>query len=41
MQAKGMMGTARTLLGYALKVYLDTKSLRRRAADLEKAHETA
>lgn len=39
-EAKGMVGTARAVLAYALKVYPDRKSLWRRAADLEKAHGT-
>ena len=37
-EAKGMVGTARAILAYALKVYPDKKSLWRRAAELEKAH---
>ena len=39
-EAKGMVGTARSILVYALKVYPDRKSLWRKAADLEKAHGT-
>jgi pre-mRNA-processing factor 6 len=39
-EAKGMVGTARSILAYALKVYPDRKSLWRKAADLEKAHGT-
>jgi pre-mRNA-processing factor 6 len=39
-EAKGMVGTARAILAYALKVYPDRKSLWRRAADLEKTHGT-
>lgn len=39
-EAKGMVGTARAILAYALKVYPDKKSLWRRATDLEKAHGT-
>jgi pre-mRNA-processing factor 6 len=39
-EAKGMVGTARAVLAYALKVYPDRKSLWRKAADLEKAHGT-
>lgn len=37
-EARGMVGTARAVLAYALKVYPDRKSLWHRAADLEKAH---
>jgi len=37
-EARGMVGTARAILAYALKVYPDRKSLWRRAAELEKAH---
>jgi len=39
-EAKGMVGTTRAILAYALRVYPDRKSLWRRAADLEKAHGT-
>jgi pre-mRNA-processing factor 6 len=39
-EAKGMVGTARSILAYALKVYPDRKNLWRKAADLEKAHGT-
>jgi pre-mRNA-processing factor 6 len=39
-KAKGMVGTARSTLACALKVYPDRKSPRRKAADLEKAHGT-
>lgn len=39
-ETRGMVGTARAILGYALKVYPDRKSLWLRAADLEKAHGT-
>lgn len=37
-EGRGMVGTARAVLAYALKVYPDRKSLWRRAAELEKAH---
>ncbi|KAF8876396.1 PRP1 splicing factor, N-terminal-domain-containing protein [Infundibulicybe gibba] len=39
-ESRGMMGTARAVLAYALKVYPDRKSLWRRAAELEKTHGT-
>ncbi|KZP07498.1 hypothetical protein FIBSPDRAFT_875426 [Athelia psychrophila] len=39
-EGRGMVGTARAVLAYALKCYPDRKSLWRRAADLEKAHGT-
>ena len=39
-EAKGMVGIARAMLAYALKVYPDRKSLWRKAADLEKPHGT-
>ncbi|KAF7978663.1 hypothetical protein HWV62_45188 [Athelia sp. TMB] len=39
-EGRGMVGTARAVLAYALKVFPDRKSLWRRAADLEKAHGT-
>ncbi|TFK61343.1 hypothetical protein BDN72DRAFT_965230 [Pluteus cervinus] len=39
-ESRGMVGTARAVLAYALKVYPDKKHLWRRAADLEKAHGT-
>ena len=39
-EARGMVGTARAILAYALKVFPDQKSLWRKAADLEKAHGT-
>ncbi|CAA7262736.1 unnamed protein product [Cyclocybe aegerita] len=39
-EARGMVGTARAVLAYALKVYPDRRSLWRRAAELEKAHGT-
>lgn len=38
-EAKGDVDAARAILAYALRVFPD-KSLRRKAADLEKAHET-
>ena len=38
--AKGMMGTARAVLAYALKVYPERRNLWRKAAELEKAHGT-
>ena len=38
--AEGMVGTARAILAYALKVYPDRKSLWRKVADLEKTHGT-
>ena len=34
--AEGMVGTARAILAYTLKVYPDRQSLWRKAADLEK-----
>ncbi|KAF8644774.1 hypothetical protein AX16_008280 [Volvariella volvacea WC 439] len=39
-ESRGMTGTARAILAYALKVYPEKKHLWRRAADLEKAHGT-
>ena len=39
-EARGMVGTARAILAYALKIFPDQKSLWRKAADLEKAHGT-
>jgi len=39
-EAKGMIGTARAILAYALKVFPDRRILWQRAADLEKAHGT-
>jgi pre-mRNA-processing factor 6 len=39
-ESRGMMGTARAVLAYALKVFPDKNDLWRRAADLEKAHGT-
>jgi len=39
-EAKGMVGTARAILAYALKVFPDKRSLWRKAAELEKAHGT-
>ncbi|KAF8958681.1 PRP1 splicing factor, N-terminal-domain-containing protein [Flammula alnicola] len=39
-EARGMVGTARAILAYALKVYPDRRSLWRKAAELEKAHGT-
>ena len=39
-EGKGMVGTARAIFAYALKVYPDRKSLWRKAADLEKVHGT-
>ena len=38
--ARGMMGTARAVLAYALKVYPERRNLWRKAAELEKAHGT-
>jgi len=35
-----MVGTARAILVYALKVFPDKRSLWRKAAELEKAHGT-
>lgn len=40
-ESKGMVGTARAVLAYALKVYPDRRSLWRKAADLEKLHGSA
>ncbi|KIK37812.1 hypothetical protein CY34DRAFT_92045 [Suillus luteus UH-Slu-Lm8-n1] len=39
-EARGMVGTARAVLAYALKVFPDQRNLWRKAADLEKAHGT-
>jgi pre-mRNA-processing factor 6 len=39
-EARGLVGTARAVLAYALKVYPDRRNLWRRAAELEKAHGT-
>jgi pre-mRNA-processing factor 6 len=39
-EARGMMGTARAILAYALRVFPDKKDLWRRAATLEKEHGT-
>lgn len=39
-EARGMVGTARAVLAYALKVFPDKKDMWRRAADLEKTHGT-
>jgi pre-mRNA-processing factor 6 len=39
-EARGMVGTARAVLAYALKVFPDQRTLWRKAADLEKAHGT-
>lgn len=39
-EARGMVGTARAVLAYALKVFPDKKALWWRAAELEKAHGT-
>lgn len=39
-ESRGMVGTARAVLAYALKVYPDKRSLWRKAAELEKAHGT-
>ncbi|KII86740.1 hypothetical protein PLICRDRAFT_93409 [Plicaturopsis crispa FD-325 SS-3] len=39
-ESRKMVGTARAILAYALKVFPDRKSLWWRAADLEKAHGT-
>ncbi|KAF9485914.1 hypothetical protein BDN70DRAFT_870869 [Pholiota conissans] len=39
-EARGMVGTARAVLSYALRCYPDRRSLWRRAAELEKAHGT-
>jgi len=38
--AKGMVGTTRGALAYALKVYPGRRNLWRKAAELEKAHGT-
>ncbi|KIJ93573.1 hypothetical protein K443DRAFT_684462 [Laccaria amethystina LaAM-08-1] len=40
-ESKGMVGTARAVLAYALKVYPDRRNLWRKAADLEKLHGSA
>lgn len=40
LEARGMMGTARAVLAYALKVYPERRDLWRRAAELEKTHGT-
>ncbi|EGN93902.1 hypothetical protein SERLA73DRAFT_97278 [Serpula lacrymans var. lacrymans S7.3] len=37
-EARGVIGTARAILAYALKVFPDKRNLWRKAADLEKAH---
>ncbi|KAL6303914.1 PRP1 splicing factor, N-terminal-domain-containing protein [Sparassis latifolia] len=39
-EARSRVGTARAILAYALKVFPDKRSLWRKAADLEKAHES-
>ena len=39
-EARGMVGTSRAILAYALKVFPDKRNLWRKAADLEKAHGT-
>ncbi|KAN0094985.1 PRP1 splicing factor, N-terminal domain containing protein [Tylopilus felleus] len=39
-EARGMVGTSRAILAYALKVFPDKRHLWRKAADLEKAHGT-
>ncbi|KAI0291955.1 PRP1 splicing factor, N-terminal-domain-containing protein [Russula brevipes] len=39
-EARGRVGTARSVLAYALRVFPDRRDLWRRAADLEKAHGT-
>lgn len=39
-ESKRMVGTARAILAYALKVYPDRRNLWRRAAELEKTHGT-
>lgn len=39
-ETRGMVGTARAVLAYALKVFPDQRNLWRKAADLEKAHGT-
>ncbi|KIY47069.1 hypothetical protein FISHEDRAFT_46114 [Fistulina hepatica ATCC 64428] len=39
-EARGMVGTARTILAYALKVFPNVRDLWTRAANLEKAHGT-
>jgi pre-mRNA-processing factor 6 len=38
-ESRGMIGTARAIIDYALKVFPDQKSLWQRAAELEKVHE--
>ncbi|KAF8488325.1 hypothetical protein F5888DRAFT_1809771 [Russula emetica] len=39
-EARGLIGTARAVLAFALRVFPDRRDLWRRAADLEKAHGT-
>ncbi|KAF8128972.1 PRP1 splicing factor, N-terminal-domain-containing protein [Boletus edulis] len=39
-EARGMVGTSRAILAYALKIFPDKRNLWRKAADLEKAHGT-
>ncbi|KAF8837700.1 hypothetical protein BDN67DRAFT_908727 [Paxillus ammoniavirescens] len=39
-ELRGMVGTARAILAYALKVFPDKRNLWRKAADLEKVHGT-
>ncbi|THH32434.1 hypothetical protein EUX98_g1787, partial [Antrodiella citrinella] len=39
-EARGMVGTARAILAYALRVFPDRKTLWRKAADLERTHGT-
>lgn len=39
-ESRGMVGTARAILAYALRVFPDRKSLWRKAADLERTHGT-